>query len=36
VAGTQTELVVVRKFKKAGYIDWIENLVCLMVEPQLL
>jgi hypothetical protein len=36
VAGTQNELVVVRKFNEAGYIDWIENLVCLMVEPQLL
>jgi len=36
VAGTQTELVVVRKFNEAGCIDWIENLVCLMVEPQLL
>jgi hypothetical protein len=36
VPNTQNELVVVRKFNEAGYIDWIENLVCFMIEPQVI
>jgi hypothetical protein len=36
VVHSQNELVMVHKFNKAGYINWIENLMCFMIKPQVL
>jgi hypothetical protein len=36
VPGTSNELVLVRKFNDAGLIEYMYNLVCTMVEPQII
>nr|WIL05532.1 hypothetical protein pmam_493 [Pithovirus mammoth] len=35
VHNSTNELVVLRKFNSAGYIEWMQNLNCYLVQPQL-